>query len=73
MIFQEYNQFCKIPKESRCSPMVYKCENKDCGFLFSREGEVLRCPVCGKTNLRPATPEEEREFYELLKKDQQNH
>ena len=53
--------------------MVYKCKNQGCGFLFSREGEVLQCPVCGKTNIRPATAEEEKEFYELLKKDQQRH
>lgn len=51
------------------SYMVYKCENKECGFLFSRQGEVTECPNCGKGNIRPATPDEEETFIKLLEED----
>jgi len=49
--------------------MVYKCENTECGFLFSRQSEVTLCPNCGKGNIRMATPEEEETFYKLLEED----
>lgn len=42
--------------------MVYTCENKDCGFIFERYGETVRCPDCGKLQIRPATEAEIQEF-----------
>lgn len=38
--------------------MWYKCLNKNCGFVFTRVGECIKCPDCGKENLREATKEE---------------
>lgn len=45
--------------------MVYACE--DCGFLFYRVGEILECPFCEKTHIRPATVEETEQIQPLLK------
>jgi len=36
--------------------MIYTCE--DCGFLFSRVGEVDECPSCEGKHIRPATDKE---------------
>ena len=44
--------------------MIYCCE--DCGFLFSRVGEVDRCPFCEKDHFRPATEEEMQRLLEVL-------
>ena len=44
--------------------MVYCCE--DCGFLFSRVGEVQECPFCKSEHFRPATAEEAEHFGKLL-------
>lgn len=40
--------------------MVYACDS--CHFLFSRVSPTTTCPDCGKENIRPAEPEEVREF-----------
>lgn len=44
--------------------MVYRC--KCCGFLFHRYGCVRMCPACECPDLRPATVEESKQFYERL-------
>ena len=49
--------------------MVYKCENPECGFLFSREGEVFTCPACGKPNILPASEEEIEQFLKLMEEE----
>ncbi len=38
----------------------YYC--KQCGFTFKREGEVDRCPDCGKKKVRDTLPSEIAEF-----------
>ncbi len=38
----------------------YYC--KHCGFAFKREGEVDRCPDCGKKEVRDALKSEIDEF-----------
>lgn len=45
--------------------MVYCC--KHCGFLFHRYGSVQICPACEQPDIRPATEEESKGFYEQLK------
>ena len=50
--------------------LVYKCENPECGFLFSREGEIYTCPVCGKPNIIPASSEDIERFRQMLEVDQ---
>lgn len=44
--------------------MIYCCE--DCSFLFSRVGEVERCPFCEGTHFRQANEEEVRRLLEVL-------
>lgn len=44
--------------------MVYYCEQ--CGFLFHRYGAVQGCPACEHPDIRPATEEENKRFYEQL-------
>ena len=39
--------------------MIYACDN--CHYLFS-ETNVVACPDCGKTMVRPATPAEQEDF-----------
>lgn len=41
---------------------IYHCKN--CGFTFSRVGEVETCPDCGKPDIRPAKEHEIQEFRE---------
>lgn len=45
--------------------MIYCCDN--CGFLFSRRGEVQNCPSCESGRIRPATPDEAEELHRLLR------
>lgn len=45
--------------------MTYCCE--DCGFLFSRVGEVHECPACEGGHFRPATEEEAERLQKMLK------
>lgn len=47
--------------------MTYYCE--DCGFLFSRRGEVRACPACERQRFRPATAEEKERLRELLRQN----
>lgn len=47
--------------------MVYVCDH--CHFLFSRVSSTTACPDCGKENIRPAEPEEIREFESRKKVD----
>ena len=47
--------------------MVYACDC--CHFLFSRVSPTEKCPDCGKENIRPAQPEEIREFESRKKVD----
>jgi rubrerythrin len=47
--------------------MIYCCENKQCGFLFSRSGEIDRCPDCGSSRIHPADEQEQAEFLERVK------
>ncbi len=47
--------------------MIYCCENKQCGFLFSRTGEIDRCPDCGSSRIRPADKQEQTEFLDRAK------
>lgn len=42
--------------------MVYACDT--CHFLFERVEKPDRCPDCGKQNIRPASPDEQREYLE---------
>ncbi len=51
--------------------MIYACDR--CRYLFSEELSIDRCPDCGKENIRPATPEEVREFEERKKTDLWNN
>lgn len=44
--------------------MIYCC--KQCGFLFHRYGDVQGCPACEHLDIRPATEEEEKRFYQQL-------
>lgn len=44
--------------------MVYHCEQ--CGFLFRRYGDVRGCPACEHQDVRPATEEENQQFYRRL-------
>jgi len=44
--------------------MIYCCE--ECGFLFSRVGEVRECPFCEADHIRPATAEEAKRLQALL-------
>lgn len=46
---------------------VYCCD--DCGFLFSRAGEVWECPFCEGHRFRPATEEEAQRLQDLLQKE----
>lgn len=46
--------------------MTYACE--DCGFLFSRAGEVKECPSCEKNHIRSATKEEAQMVQKFLEK-----
>jgi len=47
--------------------MIYVCQRKDCGFLFSRAGEPDTCPDCGSHAIRPAGPSEQRKYEENLR------
>ena len=40
----------KMEKEKK----LYRCETKDCRFLFESEVELERCPDCGKKKIRLA-------------------
>lgn len=40
--------------------MIYACDS--CYYLFASEDVPERCKDCGKDTIRPATPEEVREF-----------
>lgn len=51
--------------------MTYCCD--DCGFLFSRTGDVLECPFCERHRFRPATTEEAERLLALLKKGTEHH
>jgi len=42
--------------------MVYKCENENCGFLFSRMEQPEKCTDCGKMIIREANEAEIQEF-----------
>lgn len=44
--------------------MIYCCDN--CGFLFSRRGEICTCPSCEMSRIRPATEREAEELRRLL-------
>lgn len=44
--------------------MTYIC--KQCGFLFRRYGSVQICPACEHPDIRPATEEESKRFYQQL-------
>jgi Zn-finger protein len=44
--------------------MIYTCE--DCGFIFSRMGEVKECPSCEKIHIRSATSKETKRLLEIL-------
>ena len=46
--------------------MIYACDN--CHYLFS-ETNVVACPDCGKTMVRPATPAEQEDFENQLKRE----
>lgn len=45
--------------------MIYYCEN--CGFLFSRTGDIKECPSCEKKQIRSATGEETQRLMEYIK------
>ncbi|NCU27954.1 hypothetical protein EOM86_14755 [Candidatus Nomurabacteria bacterium] len=45
--------------------MIYACEN--CHFLFKDGKEADRCPDCGKRNIRPATTDEQAEYWRYQK------
>jgi len=49
--------------------LTYVCE--DCGFLFSRMGEVNGCPYCERKHIRTATEAEARALAELIKQSKQ--
>ena len=49
------------------APMTYFCDN--CGFLFSRVGEVGACPFCDGHRIRPATEEEADHLRKKLKEE----
>jgi len=53
--------------------MIYKCHRKNCGFLFSRAEEPDVCPDCGSQAIRPATPSEQREYEDNLRKIQNDN
>jgi len=44
---------------------IYKCKNEKCNFLFSRMGEVDKCPDCGSEYIEPANDEEQMAFEKL--------
>lgn len=44
--------------------MIYHCEN--CGFLFSRMGEIMTCPSCEANHIRVANSEETSRLQEIL-------
>lgn len=46
--------------------MTYCCD--DCGFLFSRRGEIFQCPSCESGRIRSATAEEAEKLRKLLQK-----
>lgn len=50
--------------------MTYACEN--CGFIFSRSGEVKECPACEKNHIRSATGEEIQRLQTLLERGKSN-
>lgn len=50
--------------------MTYRCDI--CGFLFSRIGEIQRCPSCEGYCIRPSTPEEAEYLQKLLRKSDRN-
>jgi len=50
--------------------MTYCCD--DCGFLFSRRGEVWECPSCEGKRFRPATEAEAEQLQKLLMKNIQH-
>jgi uncharacterized Zn finger protein (UPF0148 family) len=43
--------------------MNYICD--DCGFAFSRMGEIKECPFCEKRNIRSVTGEEIQRWQDL--------
>lgn len=51
--------------------MNYCCEG--CGFLFRRIGEVMECPSCEGSRLRPATMEEAERLKAILNKETETH
>lgn len=47
--------------------MVYICNH--CGFLFHRYGSVQMCPACECLDIRPATEEETKRFYQWMESE----
>ena len=45
--------------------MIYCCDN--CGFLFSRRGEISACPQCESRRIRPALDAEKKKLEAQLK------
>jgi len=41
---------------------VYTCDN--CRFIFEGLGKVEQCPDCGKFRTRPATEQEQEEYWQ---------
>lgn len=54
----------------RVRKMVFACDH--CHYLFSRVREPGQCPDYGKYTVRPATPEEEKEFEGRMAEIEQN-
>lgn len=45
--------------------MTYHCDI--CGFVFSRIGEIQRCPSCEGYCIRPSTTEEAENLQQLVR------
>ena len=51
--------------------MIYKCHNRNCGFLFERTTTPETCPDCGSINISEATDEEGQEYRKLQEENNQ--